>query len=139
MMFRSSPAFLLLLLAVLSLGCTFHLHERQTGIALSGHVRDATQERVFTLDVPADMEPITLELSARPTDGSARWKLTDPDGDVRFDQRIADGGSVEQTVVLEPMQGTWKLERRLEGYSGWHRIRVRTVGGGDLRLSIRPD
>ena len=83
-----------------------------------GATSASTGTRKETLEVTADMGAIAVDLEVSCTEGSASWKLLDPDGVCRWTGASGPTARLEQHLSVQPIAGTWTVERVWNGFTG---------------------
>lgn len=83
-----------------------------------GSTSASTGTRKETLEVTAAMGAIAVDLEVSCTEGSATWKLLDPDGICRWTTASGPTARLEQHLAVQPIAGTWSIERVWNGFTG---------------------
>lgn len=81
-----------------------------------------TETKVDTLEVKPGMTTIKLDVYAKLSSGSMRLLLTDPNGEVRWEEEIAGPDRYKEVQKFDPVVGDWTLELTLEDATGSYDI-----------------
>lgn len=83
-----------------------------------GNFTRETETKVDTLEVKPDMTTIKLDVYAKLSSGSIKFLLTDPDGEVQWEEEIAAPDRYKEVHGFDPVVGDWTLELTLEDATG---------------------
>jgi hypothetical protein len=120
---------LLVFLALVQVGCAQSVSHSGTNSESESRSRsDFTAEtgsRTITLDVRPAMTSVDLDVQVTLSSGSATLRLTDPNGDVRWEEEIVAPASYSKSTGFEAVAGEWALEVSLENATGGYDIQWR--------------
>jgi hypothetical protein len=95
---------------------SLQLEEQQT-------FRDATRSQTVEAPVGEEVERLELDLSLELRKGSLAFRVTDPQGVVRWQGTLSAGGELTDTRVFEtPAQGLWRFDIDLAEATGKYRV-----------------
>ena len=119
------PVILALVLIVCMPACSSSGTRSSSDSRSRTNFEDKTETRIRTLEVRPAMTSNDLNMQVNLTAGSANWTLTDPKGDVRWEERIAAPAHRNESREFEPIVGEWTLKLSLENATGgydvhWH-------------------
>ena len=83
---------------------------------------DKTEIRITTLEVRPAMTSNDLCVRVDLTEGSMSWTLTDPEGDVRWEEEIVAPARWHESREFEPIVGEWTLKISLENATGGYDV-----------------
>ena len=86
---------------------------------------DRTETRIRILEVRPAMTSNDLRVRVNLTEGSASWTLTDPEGDVRWEEEIIAPARWNESREFEPIVGEWTLKLSLEKATGGYDVHWR--------------
>lgn len=83
---------------------------------------DKTEIRITTLEVRPAMTSNDLRVRVDLTEGSMSWTLTDPEGDVRWEEESVAPAHWNESREFEPIVGEWTLRLSLENATGGYDV-----------------
>ena len=102
---------------------------RSTARSVSNVTRtlnDASDTETFTLDVSPVADSVDLQMRCNLTSGTVHWTLTDPQGDVRWEET---GTRKEQASrQFRTIAGEWTLDVTAESANGKYSVEWEAIG-----------
>lgn len=83
---------------------------------------DKTETKITTLEVRPAMTSNNLRMRVDLTEGSVSWTLTDPEGDVRWEEEIVAPARWNESREFEPTGGEWTLKMSLKNATGGYDV-----------------
>ena len=83
-----------------------------------GTPRDLTDLETLTYEVQAYVDEVRLRLQLAVEAGAVAWRFTDPAGAMRWEGRARAGDRVDRTRSFLPVDGHWRLELEMQGFTG---------------------
>lgn len=125
---RAGLGLLLVLLVLVQLACAQSIsrsgtHSRSEHRSRSDFVAE-TESRMATLDVRPAMTSVRMDVQVALSDGSATLRLTDPNGEVQWEEEIVAPANYNKSEGFGAAVGEWILEVSLEGATGGYDIRL---------------
>jgi hypothetical protein len=84
--------------------------------------QDKTETKITTMEVRSVMTSNDLRVRVDLTEGAASWTLTDPAGDVRWEEEIVAPARWNELREFEPVVGEWTLKLSLENATGGYDV-----------------
>jgi hypothetical protein len=79
---------------------------------------DRTETKNLTYEIRADMQKIEIELEAQIDNGLLAWKLTDPEGVLRWEEEIAAVRCAKDDRSFDALEGEWAMDLDLKKFTG---------------------
>ena len=130
----------LIVLSLMQAACAQSYHRAGTRSKSEHRSRsDFTAEaasRVMTLDVRPAMTAVDLDVQITLSAGSATVKLTDPNGEVRWEEEIVAPADYSRSGDFEAIDGEWTLEVSLEDATGGYDIQWQGSNSSVRRVDV---
>jgi hypothetical protein len=79
---------------------------------------DRTETKSLTYEMHAGTQKIEIEFEALIDDGALAWKLTDPEGVLRWEDEIAARHCAKDDRSFDTLEGEWVMNLDLEKFTG---------------------
>jgi hypothetical protein len=79
---------------------------------------DRTEIKSLTYEMRADMQKIEVRFEALIDNGSLAWKLTDPEGVLRWEGEITAGHCAKDDRTFDALDGEWTMDLNLNKFTG---------------------
>jgi hypothetical protein len=116
-----------LFLALVLAACAQSIGHSGTSSSSEHHSRSdfvtETESRTMTLDVRSAMTSVRLDVEITLSGGSAIFRLTDPSGEVCWEEEITGPDRYKEIHKFAPVVGDWTLYLALEDATGGYDLR----------------
>jgi hypothetical protein len=120
---------LLVFLALVQVACAQSVNRSGTNSESESRSRSdfttETESRTMTLDVRPAMTSVRLDVQVTLSGGSAILRLTDPNGEVQWEEEIVAPANYSKSKGFEAGAGEWALEVSLENATGGYDIHLK--------------
>ena len=127
-----SVLLLLVVFALVQVACALSFSSSGTSSSSEHRSRsdftDETEARIATLDVRPAMTSINLRMQVNLESGTLTRTLTDPTGDVRWEEEVVAPARRDESREFEPIVGEWTLKMSLEGATGGYDVHWQASG-----------
>jgi hypothetical protein len=120
---RSEALTALVLIAVVAMNLAACAAFRDTSTVRSRWcLVDRTEIKSLTYEMRADMQKIEVKFEALIDDGSLAWKLTDPEGALRWEGEISAGHCAKDDHTFDALEGEWTMDLDLRKFTGKYEV-----------------
>ncbi len=83
---------------------------------------DRTEIKSLTYQMRAGMQKVEVKFEVQIDNGSLAWKLTDPEGVLRWEDAIAAGHCAKDDRTFDALEGEWTMDLDHRKFTGKYEV-----------------